>query len=141
MPNRLNRRVLGALGVVSLLGACVPSAGLDDLKRSYPDRQMFQFPSRVAGGELGYLCAPSVTPRATKTRALQAHTAYEAEIRAYGDTFATALIGALTAGAPPKTATRKINGQSDAWARQAALKIEKTYQCLPVSGPGVGVQN
>jgi len=135
-----NRSRLRVLGVTALLGACVPTAGLDDIKRSYPDRQLFQFPSRSAGGEFGYLCAPGATPRATKARARKAHAAYEGEIRTYGDTFAAELVGALSAGSSPKAATRKINGDSDAWARQAALKIERTYQCLPVSGPGVGVQ-
>jgi hypothetical protein len=135
------RLKLHVFGVSALLGACVPTAGLDEIKRSYPDRQMFQFPSRVAGGELGYLCAPGVTPRATKARARKAHAAYEVEIRTYGDTFAAELVGALTAGTSPKAATRKVNSDSAVWARQAALKIEQTYQCLPISGPGVGVQD
>ena len=138
MFNRLKLRVLG---LSALLGACVPTAGLDEIKHSYPDRQMFQFPSRIAGGALGYLCAPGASPRATQARARKAHAAYEGEIRSYGETFAAELVGALRAGAQPKTATRKINRDSDAWARQAALKIEKTYRCLPISGPGVGVQD
>ena len=137
----VNRLKLHMLFLAVVLGACVPTAWLEEVRRSYPDRAVFQFPSRVAGGDLVYLCAPADTARATRIRARKAHTAYEREIRAYGDIFAAQLVGALKAGNSPKSAARKINTQSDAWARQAALRIEKTYQCLPVSGPGIGARN
>ncbi len=64
---------------------------------------MFQFPSSVAGGELGYLCAaPPVPRRATKARARKIPAAYEVEIRNYDDTFAAELVGTLKAGTSPK---------------------------------------
>lgn len=131
--------VVSAVLAPVLLVGCVPNAGPQELKRSYPDREFFHFPSAAAGGELSYFCAPGPNARATKARAGQAHAAYEAEIRAYGNTFAKELVGALSSGTAPKDATRKVNRESDAWARRAALKIEARYQCLPVSAPGVGL--
>lgn len=122
-----------------LVSGCVPTAGPDDLKRSYPDRQLFHFHSAIAGGEISYLCAPGETDAATKARAAKAHAAYEAEVRRYGDTFAEALVGALQSGAAPGTAANKVNSESDAWARAAALEIESDFQCLPVAAPGVGL--
>ncbi|KEO52817.1 hypothetical protein [Thioclava pacifica] len=136
---RVRALSVGLPVAVLLLTGCVPSAGPGDLKRSYPDRQLFHFHSNVAGGEMSYLCAPGETAAATKARAAKAHGAYEAEIGSYGDTFAQELVGALKSGAAPSTATRKVNRESDAWARKAALKIEAEYQCLPVAAPGVGL--
>ncbi|PFG62395.1 hypothetical protein AXZ77_0973 [Thioclava sp. ES.031] len=130
---------LAVIGTVVGLAGCVPQPGLQDLKRSYPDRTLYHFNSAALGGEVSYLCAPGNTPRATKARARKAHAAYEAEIQSYGDRFAETLVSALEAGTGASSAAQEVNRDSDAWAREAALKIEEQYECLPVAAPGVGI--
>lgn len=121
------------------IAGCVPAVGLGELQKEYPDRKLFRFQSSVAGGSVSYLCAPGPNGTETRKRARAAHAAYEAEIRSYGNTFAKELVGALAAGTHPQTATQTVNRESDAWARQAALKIENGFKCLPVAAPGVGI--
>ncbi len=130
---------VAVIGTVVGLAGCVPQPGLQELKRIYPDRTLYHFNSSVLGGEVSYLCAPGNSPRATKARARKAHAAYDAEIQSYGDRLAETLVSALKAGTGANSAAQEVNRDSDAWAREAALKIEDQYECLPVAAPGVGI--
>ncbi|TQS73186.1 hypothetical protein ERN12_05300 [Rhodobacteraceae bacterium] len=98
-----------------------------------PERDIVSFASQ-SGGQVSYACAKGPTTAQTEARAQKAHSVYEEEVASYGPKFAQLLVSALKQHASDaQTLEASVNGRSDQWAQDAALKVERTYRCLPVA--------